>query len=71
MFRRFFCDELLRFLDSSYVRQREALSGSQVPNFYPVGPTITALAVILLEVLSEIRSQTHLSHCQISSPQEL
>lgn len=62
MFRRFFCDKSLWFLDSSYVRQGEASSGSQVPNFYPMGPPIIALAVILLEVLSEILSQTHLSH---------
>lgn len=71
MFRRFFCDKSLWFLDSSYVRQGEASSGSQVPNFYLVGPPITALAIILLEVLSEILSQTHLSHTQISSPKEL
>lgn len=71
MFRRFFCDKSLWFLDSSCVRQGGASSGSQVVNFYSLGPPITALAIILLDVLPEIPSQTHLSHSQISSPQEL
>lgn len=67
MLRRFFCDKSLWFLDSSCVRQCVASSGKQIPNFYFMGPSVTALA-ILLEVLSEIPSQTHLSHSEICGP---